>query len=132
MAKTASKSDASDRKPNSRLAHARVRAEDVYRKEGQKRQRSVDNMRLRWGRGFKSCEGSVPASANGLTHRFFSWSQILIFFKINQVFRSPGGKFVRQNKGSRSSQISFSSIYFLAGPAQRCSKNVAKFPGGGQ
>src|ERR1700733_4629993 len=128
MAKADSKSDASDGQTSSRLAHACARAEDANRRESQKRQRSANNMVLRWGRGFNSLERSRPATAPILMRRFFSWPQTFDFFKRNQVFQTLDSKFLRRNKADRLVSHRFRAFIFQRAPGGRFRKIVAKFP----
>ena len=131
MAKADPEPDASDGKTNSRLAHACARAEDANRREGQKRQRSANDMKLRGGRGFNSFRSSCPATAPILMRRFFSWPELLIFFKRNQVFQTLDSKFLRRNKADRSASHCVRVFIFSPGPGQSRPKICREIPGGG-
>lgn len=131
MAKAELESDASDRKMNSRLAHACARAKEANRTEGQKRQRSANKMKLRGGRGFNSFGEAVQQPHLPSRADFFLGPKNLIFFKNNQVFQTCARRFLRQNKARTAGRPLDLTIYFHSLQRDQFPKNVAKFPGGG-
>ena len=112
MVKADPEADASDGKTSSRLAHACARAEDTNRREGQKRQRSTNDMKLRGGRGFNSLVRSRPATAPVLMRGFFLLAETFDYFPEIKHFKPLASKFLRRNKADRSAGYSFRVFIF--------------------